>query len=127
MAIMMGIAIVFCMGNASHIIDALAPMVLGIHMLVAGILLIFAFVYHQPQQESVWNARKEKNFMVFSLRYFAPALLSIILAANLWQEIHHMNLAVAVRWGWLFVSFGTSAFIVYYTSRSVNSLVRLTR
>ena len=123
MVVVMGMAIVFCMGNASHIIDALAPMVLGINMLAAGILLILAFVYRRSMrsEECMWNAREDKSFMIFSLRYFAPAFLSVILVANLWQEAHHLNLAVAVRWGWLLIASGAAAFIVYYTSRSVRT------
>ena len=126
--LMMGCSVIFCMGNASHIIDALAPMVLGINMLIAGILLIVAFVYRQPLQpdEHMWNSKEAKSFFVFSLRYFAPVILSIILLANLWQEAHHMNLAVAVRWGWLLAATGASFFIVQYTSRAARRVTAST-
>jgi NSS family neurotransmitter:Na+ symporter len=119
-AILMGMAILFCMGNASHLIDALAPMVLGINMLIAGLLLILAFVYCQPirPEERIWGPGAHQGFMAFALRYIAPALLSIILVANLWEEAQHVNLSTAVRWGWLLVASGASLLMVYYPSRS---------
>ncbi len=119
MVILMGMATFFCMGNASHVIDALAPMVLGTNMLLAGILLVLAFVYHQPGrlEDRMWSPREEKSFMIFSLRYFVPALLTMILFANLWQEAHHLDGAVAIRWSWLLMATGFSTLIVRYTSR----------
>ncbi|HSX25578.1 MAG TPA: sodium-dependent transporter, partial [Chlamydiales bacterium] len=45
LALMLFMAIFFCMGNASHLIDALVPMVIGINMLISGLALVFAFAY----------------------------------------------------------------------------------
>ncbi len=117
---LMGMATFFCMGNASHLIDALVPMVLGTNMLISGLLLILAFVYYRPSrsEDGIWKPSDKKNYLYFSLRYFAPVLLTIILIGNLWQEAQHLNLAVSIRWGWLIVAAGTSACIVYYTSKS---------
>jgi neurotransmitter:Na+ symporter, NSS family len=120
---LIALSALFCMGNASHLIDALAPMVLGTNMLIAGILLILAFVYTPSAhpQDCISCIKQEKNFMVFSLRYFAPVILTIILIANLWHESQHLDLAVAIRWSWLIVAIGIST-IVVFCSRRVRKL-----
>ncbi len=76
-------ALFFCRGNASHLIDALAPMVLGTNMLIGGLALVFAF---------------SKDLR---LRIVAPLILGTILVGNLWQECHGFDPSKAVRWGWL--------------------------
>lgn len=118
--IIMLFSLIFCMGNASHIIDALAPMVLGINMLIAGLLMIFSFAY---KKGALWTPKEEKSFMVFSLRYFSPLILSLILAANLWHESHHFDLAAGIRWAWLIGAWGVSAFLVYLTSKEKSELL----
>lgn len=126
--LLMGVATLFCMGNASHLIDALVPMVLGTNMLIAGILLILAFVYRQPvyPEDPLWNQKQEKKFMVFSLRYFVPVLLTVILIANLWNEAQHLNLAVALRWAWFLIASGISVVMVYASQVACRSDIKQT-
>lgn len=95
----MVLAFLFCMGNASHLIDALAPMVLGTNMLIGGLALIFAFHYSckEIRQDSIWTYRPIK----WCLHYVAPVLLGIILVGNLLQELDGFDAGKGIRWSWL--------------------------
>jgi NSS family neurotransmitter:Na+ symporter len=103
------VSIFFCMGNASHLLDALVPMVMGTNMLIGGLALILAFRWASREigQDPIWN-----NAFGFCLKYVAPLLLGIILVGNLPQEFSSFELTKAVRWGWflgaLVLSWGLS-------------------
>ena len=99
-------AILFCFGNASHIIDALAPMVLGINMLLGGLALIFTFQYACPtlRNDPIWYNGTRPNFFSLCLRYVGPVLLSIIFLSNLWYELHATDISFAIRWIWFAVA-----------------------
>lgn len=118
--VLTGLACFFCMGNGSHIIDALAPMVLGTNMLIAGLLLVLAFVYRQPArlEDRMWSPEQDRSFIVISLRYFVPVLLTIILMGNLWHEVNHLDLSAGLRLAWLLSAIAISAMIVMCTSRA---------
>jgi NSS family neurotransmitter:Na+ symporter len=88
----MGLAVLFSMGNSSHLIDALAPMVLGTNMLVGGLALILAF--------GKWSNGSSRDPFAFCLKYIAPFLLGVILLGNLTQEFKVFDLAIGVRWSW---------------------------
>jgi neurotransmitter:Na+ symporter, NSS family len=90
------LAAFFCMGNASHLIDALAPMVIGTNMLIGGIALILAFQYNCPSIEE----RITQPYR-FCLRYVAPIVLGTILIGNVAQELQSFDIAKGVRWCWL--------------------------
>ena len=90
---LMGIAVMFSMGNASHLIDALAPMVLGTNMLIGGLALTLAF--------KKWSGDTSADPFAFCLKYIAPVLLGVILMGNLAQEFQLFDLAIGVRWTWL--------------------------
>lgn len=92
----------FCMGNGSHIIDALAPMVVGTNMLIGGVALILAFQYSSQQlkKDSLWFTHNRLSFYGFSLRYIAPVFLAIILLGNLMQEFQSFDMIKGIRWGW---------------------------
>lgn len=96
------LAAMFCMGNASHLIDALAPMVIGTNMLIGGLALIFAFQYacKDIRNEPVWTMGGRMSPYAFCLRYVAPGLLGLILIGNLSQEFQSFDLAKGVRWAW---------------------------
>ncbi|MDB6081634.1 MAG: sodium-dependent transporter [Chlamydiia bacterium] len=99
-AFIMASAILFCMGNGSHIIDALAPMVMGINMLIGSLALIIIFIYCCPQIAM--------QFRRSPLRLFVPIVLLVILAGNIIQEFNQLNAAVALRWLWFVCAFGVS-------------------
>lgn len=106
MSLVMIAAMLFCFGNASHIIDALVPMVLGINMLFGGLALIFTFQYACPdlKQDAIWFNGIRPTFFAFCLRYIGPVLLGIILLSNLWFELQATNISFAIRWIWFAVA-----------------------
>lgn len=104
-ASMMGLAALFSMGNASHLIDALAPMVMGTNMLIGGLAAIFVFYYGSKEigGDSVWKSKNGLSFYGFCLRYIAPVVLGIILIGNLSGEFSDFALDKGVRWTWFFI------------------------
>lgn len=104
MTILMLLGILFCMGVGSHLIDALAPMVIGTNMVIGGLALIIAFQYACPEisQDPIWKINGHWSRYAICLRYISPVLLFVILIGNLWQETHTFDLAKGIRWTWLF-------------------------
>lgn len=96
------IGIFFCGGNASHLIDALVPMVIGTNMLLSGLLMIGAFIYCSTEigGSEIWRSKGWLTFYGVSIHFFAPLLLGIILVGNIWHEFEGFSLPVAIRWGW---------------------------
>lgn len=96
----------FCMGNGTHILDALVPMVMGTNMLIGGLALIIAFQYFSPElrQESVWLTNNRLTLYGFCLKYFAPLFLGMILIGNLFQEFQSFDLTKGIRWSWFLVA-----------------------
>lgn len=103
-------AIFFCMGNASHLIDALVPMVMGTNMLIGGLALIIVFQYACPliKNDPIWMGGKRLNFYGFCLRYIAPALLAVILIGNISQEFQSFDFVKGVRWTWFILALFTA-------------------
>jgi len=99
---MMALAAVFCMGNATHLIDALAPMVMGTNMLIGGLGVILAFCYGSKEigENSIWKSKYGVSFWGFCLRYIAPCILGIILVGNLADEFNSFSLQSGIRWSW---------------------------
>lgn len=104
------VAILFCMGNASHLIDTLVPMVMGTNMLIGGLALISVFQYACPEikNDPVWMDGKRFNPYGFCLKYIAPVLLGIILIGNISQEFQSFDFGKGVRWTWFILALFTS-------------------
>ena len=113
----------FCMGNASHLIDALAPMVMGTNMLIGGLALIIVFQYASKEikNDAVWKSGKTLSPYGFCLRYVAPILLIIILFGNLMQEFQTFDFARGVRWTWFIVAILTAGMLAYFARRQVKT------
>lgn len=96
------LSLVFCMGNASHIIDAIAPMVMGTNMLIGGLGLILAFQFINKEfcQEKAFFTGKRMTFYGICLKFISPILLMLILIGNLSNEFQQFNLGIGLRWGW---------------------------
>lgn len=107
---MTAVAIFFCMGNASHLIDALVPMVMGTNMLIGGLALIFVFQYATSaiKHDPVWMNNKSLNVYGWCLRVLAPSVLTLILIGNLLQEFQSFDLAHGIRWTWLAAALSVS-------------------
>ncbi len=96
------LATLFCMGNASHLIDALAPMVIGTNMLIGGLALVIAFQFcnREIKNDAIWSSNTRSSLFRISLRYIAPVLLGLILIGNLSQEFQGYDLSKVIRWIW---------------------------
>lgn len=107
-------AIPFCFGNASHVLDALVPMVMGTNMLVGGIALILAFKYAslEIKKDTVWMRGNRLSFYGFSLKVIAPMLLGIILLGNISQEFQLFDIGKGIRWVWFVAALLASVFLV---------------
>ncbi len=114
-----GLALFFCMGNASHLIDSLAPMVLGTNMLIGGLILIAAFQFGSLEisRDPVWRGRWNLNR--FFLRAIAPPILAIILAGNLLEEFSSFDMMKTVRWAWFFGALAASAALAQFAKRAL--------
>jgi NSS family neurotransmitter:Na+ symporter len=106
------LSLLFSMGNASHLIDALAPMVIGTNMLIGGLMLIAAFQFNSLEisRDPVWRTGRW-NLNRFFLRFVAPCILSAILIGNLTEEFQSFDLAKGVRWTWFILAIGSSALL----------------
>jgi NSS family neurotransmitter:Na+ symporter len=104
------VSILFCMGNASHLIDALVPMVMGTNMLIGGLALIIVFQYacSEIKNDPVWMRGKSLHPYGFCLRYIVPFLLGIILIGNISQEFQSFDFGKVVRWTWFILALFTA-------------------
>lgn len=100
------VATLFCMGNASHLIDALVPMVMGTNMLIGGLALIVGFQYacRQIKSDPVWMMGQRLHPFSFCLKYIAPVLLGIILIGNISEEFQSLDFEKGVRWTWFILA-----------------------
>ena len=103
------LAFLFSMGNASYLIDALAPMVIGTNMLIGGLALIaiFLFASQKISQDRIWEGSLNRVF----LRYLAPCILALILTGNLIEEFNAFTAATLIRWAWFGLALIASAML----------------
>ena len=110
LGVLIALSLFFCMGNASHLIDALVPMVLGTNMLIGGLGLLYAFAYRRDFDFGT-------NFFSFCLKAAAPFVLGTILVGNLWSETAQFDLMTAIRWSWLILAVGSSFYLARISVR----------
>ena len=104
-AILVLLSTFFCMGNSSHIIDALAPMVMGNNMLLGSIMLCFAFMYHtKKRSENIFLSQRKKGFSYYSLKYVLPYFLSVILVANVISEFQDFTIGSIIQLLWIAIA-----------------------
>ncbi len=105
------LAIPFCLGNGQHILDALAPMVLGNVFLVGGIaeILFFLVLSKVIRNEAIWWNKGRHTYAFTALKFVVLPLLTITLIGALYQEVRAgLHLAEVVRWSWLLVILAAS-------------------
>lgn len=109
----------FCMGNATHILDALIPMVMGTNMIIGGLALVIAFQYscRSIRENPVWINNRRLTMYGVCLRYFAPLFLGLILAGNLIQEFQAFDLSKGVRWSWFVIALLTAWSFAHFAGR----------
>ncbi|MCH9608662.1 MAG: hypothetical protein S4CHLAM45_12430 [Chlamydiales bacterium] len=97
-------ALPFCLGNGQHIVDALAPMVLGNAFLIGGIaeILFFLVLSNVICEEGIWWKNVRHSYSYHCLKFFVLPLLTLTLIGALYQEVQTgFSLAEIVRWSWL--------------------------
>jgi NSS family neurotransmitter:Na+ symporter len=98
------LSIFFCMGNGTHILGAMSPMVLGYSFLIGGIAQIVAFVYLEKNvsQDPIFLSCSNKpKISYLCIKYFGLAFLIISLLGAISEELKETFGPVhVVRWGW---------------------------
>src|SRR6185503_15495460 len=108
----------FCMGNGQHILGTLAPMVLGNAMIIGGIAEITIFLIFSKviRSDPIWGSEKRRSFKFYALGYCVLPVLILSLMGAMYQEFSSgIGMAELVRYSWLVVVLGVSA---YFSSRS---------
>jgi NSS family neurotransmitter:Na+ symporter len=115
MSIMVAIAIPFCMGNGPHILDALAPMVLGSNMLLAAVaeILIFLYLSKQIRNDAVWQRPSGRHPFYHLLRTAGLAIMALILVQSVVLDFQNAGMATTLRWIW----FGAAILLAIPLSR----------
>lgn len=101
--VMFFMSLFFCFGNATHIIGALAPMVMGYVFLLGGIIQILVFMYYDKniKNDFIWQNNSSKNIYYYCLKYVSLLFLVISLTGSLFEEINQpFNSNHYVRWTW---------------------------
>lgn len=117
MAVMFLITLPFCMGNATYIIDALGPIVLGNNMLVGGIaeILVFMYLAEAIYSDGIWYRKERRSLSYYSLKYVSLVILLIILGGSLVEEWRvGLTTEMLVRLTWLFLAVGLSGALAYF-------------
>lgn len=119
MGIICVLSIFFCMGNGQYLIGALAPMVLGLNMILSALLEIFIFLYlsKEIKSDAFWYGGKaKKQFSYLSLKFFVPLVLLVIFISSAMGELSSsFGLPEILRWSWLGGALVLSAAFAYKT------------
>lgn len=121
MAIMSVLAIPFCFGGGTALIDALEPMVLGNNMLLGGIaqILVFMYLTDEIRNDPVWFSGEKRHIAYYSLKYVSPALLMMSLFFSLKSEADGIyGLSELTRSLW----FVLACFISFFLARHKKAL-----
>ncbi|MFT4551562.1 MAG: NSS family neurotransmitter:Na+ symporter [Chlamydiales bacterium] len=98
---------IFCMGNSTHLIGALEPMVLGNNMLIGGIAEIAIFMYTTKliRDHKIWFHNDKRTWAFYSIISIVPLILTTILIGSLVTEVQSgIDTPCLVRWGWLAIA-----------------------
>ena len=97
------LAIPFCFGSGTALMDALEPMVLGNNMLIAGItqILVFMYLSKSIRDHEIWFVGQRRSFFYYSLKYASLALLLMTLYFSIKKEADGIyGLPELVRGAW---------------------------
>ena len=101
--LMLLLSLFFCMGNGTHILGVITPMVMGYIFLLGGIGQIIAFIYIDKSliSDRVFMSGSKNSSIFYMVKYFALVFLCLSLFGALYDEFHiEFDLAHQVRWGW---------------------------
>ncbi|MDF2549900.1 MAG: putative sodium-dependent transporter [Chlamydiales bacterium] len=113
------ISIFFSMGNGQHLLGALAPMVLGINMLIAAAfeLIVFIFLSKEMRRAFQEALEIESETTVYLFASGVLFFISVILCGVALQEMQEERLSLIVRWGWLLAAFLIASLLAWKTKR----------
>lgn len=106
MALIVALAVPFCLGNGQQLIGVMEPMVFGNAMLVGGIseILLFLMISKVIRDEPMWFRGKRRIYPYYSLKWVVLPLLALSLLGALYDEIKSgFAMAEMVRWSWLII------------------------
>lgn len=114
------LAIPFCMGNGTSIIDSLEPMVLGNTMLLGGIAQVVVFLYlsKEIRDHNIWFKEGKRVFAFYALKYFSLPILAISLLFSMHFEYQTgLDIPTIVRFGWFVFALLLAIFLAYRGGR----------
>ena len=109
-------SLVFCFGNGQHLINALAPMVMGFNMLLAAFVevIIFLFAIKTIQRSVTHHMLLPSRRWTHFFGACVLVILSVIFIGSVRQETTATSdLAMILRWVW----FALAAFLAMWLSR----------
>lgn len=104
--LMFFMSIFFCFGNATYIIGALTPMVMGYTFLFGGIAQIIVFMYYDKKinNHKIWLNKDSKIISYYLLKYASLIFLITSLIGALIDEYNkESSINITVRWAWFLV------------------------
>lgn len=109
----------FCMGNGQVLIGALAPMVLGINMIISAFFEIICFLYLSPEisKDVLWYKKNSKYQLYFYiLKFIVPVVLLGILLGAIARDFENIGSGFYIRWLWLACALGFSYLFIKKSS-----------
>jgi NSS family neurotransmitter:Na+ symporter len=106
LGVMTLLAIPFCMGNGTRILEALEPMVMGYNMLIGGIceILFFLYLTDSIREDKIWFKKGRRRLGFHSLRIAGLGILLVIFTSSLYKEFsQEFTLSMGLRWMWFFL------------------------
>lgn len=98
------VSVVFCLGNATHILGALTPMVMGITFLIGGIgqIAVFLFMDKNIMGDKIWrNEHGRLSINYYLAKYIGFGFLLVSLIAAVVSDLSEgYSSAQLVRWTW---------------------------
>lgn len=121
LSMMTVLSFIFCMGNGLHVVDAIAPMVMGSNMLIGGLvqIAVFGWLSRKLKKHPLWQKDTHAQISQWLLLAVAPVILGVILVGNIYADWVASDIASAIRWGWFVAAAGVAVVLPQLSKRSV--------
>ncbi|PCI96060.1 sodium-dependent transporter [Candidatus Aerophobetes bacterium] len=110
LAVMLGIAFMFCFGNGQALIEGLTPMLLGNNMIIGGLFEVVAFMYlsKEIRNDAIWFNKLKRTNNYHMVKNIVPPILFVILCSCMYLEFTEpFGAAGMLRWGWFSIALVT--------------------
>lgn len=116
------LSLLFCMGNGQILIGALAPMVLGLNMILSALaeIIVFLFISKAVRDDIMWNKNGKKQLYYYSLKIVVPIILLAIFIGAIIAEMEQVDTAVYLRWLWFAIASCLSYFFIQKAEESIS-------